>query len=117
MGSKLANEVWDRAPYALTTSQRLLLGIVAVAASDEDPTGICQIAMNVLARRMRVTPRRVNMVLLELAHLGFEVRVALGVDAGGNAIYAHTYRLPVFEQEEDPFLGRKDISRELPPSQ
>lgn len=119
MGIRLVVEVLDHAPAWLTTQERLLLVVLAETASDQSRT--CWPGMEILTRRMGLSPRRVREVLADLAARGYELRVPSGVDKHGMPVFAtkghrSTYRVPSFRQRgTDPAPFKAAEARPLSP--
>lgn len=99
MGIRLITEVLDNAPAELTTSERLLLVVLAESARDE--TRRCWPGMEMLVQRTGLSGRGVQKTLERLTARGYEVRVAAGTDKNGRPTFAHSghatvYQLPRF---------------------
>lgn len=99
MGYHLYREVKRHAPDDLDTGELALLLILADEANDQ--TRECFPGMDELCAYMRMSADGVGRVLQRLTKRGIDVRVAVGKDKTGRAIYAMkgvrtTYRLPRF---------------------
>lgn len=99
MGYHLYREVKRHAPSDLDTGELALLLILADEANDE--TRECFPGMDELCAYMRMSADGIGKVLQRLAKRGIDVRVPVGKDKTGRAIYAMkgvrtTYQLPKF---------------------
>ena len=99
VGIKLVVEVLKGAPVELTSGERLLLVVLAEQAREE--TRECWPGMDLICEHTGLTADAVRKVLQRLAARGLEVRVAVGKDRKGRAIYAYEgastrYRIPRF---------------------
>lgn len=100
MAYQLVQEVLDHAP-PMTAAERLVL--VAIAETIRSTaTRQCELDTEALIRRTGgLDPSNVRAALRRLAKREVEVRVALGKDRSGNAVYAYRgqvprYQLPAF---------------------
>lgn len=97
MGVGLIQEVLDHAPEDITSSEMVVLLVLAESARDASREAWP--GMQELARRCRLTPDGVQKVLRRLAGRGIDVRVVVAKDKNGRPMYAArghrtTYRLP-----------------------
>ncbi|WP_066070084.1 hypothetical protein [Frankia sp. EI5c] len=105
MGYELYREVKDHAPADLHPTELLLLLIVADDANDQ--TRLSFAAREQLVRWMRMTTwDSVQKVLNRLAKRELEIRVPIGKDRSGRAVFARvgqktTYRVPEFLSRAD----------------
>lgn len=99
MGRYLADEAMDHAPDTLTSSELLVLYVIAADARDETRLGYP--GMDLLMRRTRMSARRIRENLTEMAGKGVELRVPLGIGRDGKPYFSKpgqrtTYRIPIF---------------------
>ena len=95
MAYQLVAEVLDHAPADLTPAERLAL--VAIAEWVRAGSRRCARPAGDLAARVGVSPESIGKVLLRLKRHGLEVRVAIGKDKHGEAVYAVPGRVSTFE--------------------
>lgn len=104
MGVQLIKEVLDRAPADLTSAELVVL--LVLAENGRDSTREAFPGLEALSRRCRLSPTGLRTAFQRLAARGLEVRVAIGTDRIGRAVYAYegrqtTYRVPEFVASGD----------------
>jgi hypothetical protein len=91
MGVRLIKEVMNGAPAELSTSERLLLLVLAEDANDQTRQGWPGI--DLLTQRTGLKERGVRAVLARLAERGLECRVPIATDSTGRPLFAtHGHR-------------------------
>jgi hypothetical protein len=97
---QLTCEVLDHAPQDLTSGELVVLCALAEYARVDGRTWSGEVAQ--LARRARMRPGSIRVVLRRLAERGLDVRVPLGTDRHGHPLYAVPGKSPTFRLPELP---------------
>lgn len=124
MGFKLRRWLADRLPAGLSPGERSVALEIADWANDKTGIGYGAMALEIVVRRTGLADaKQVGKMLAKLSAHGIELRVQVGTDKNGRAVYAYrghqtTYRVPTADEaglpadpppgviwQKDPRLG------------